>query len=214
MSGHPLDNATPLIGSLLSHPIGDRYPALDITPQRQKELTLQALVDQLSGLAERQPVLFVFEDAHWIDPTTLEVLELTSADADTMLPGLPLDDGVKAEIAEALARGLVARVLSGYDDTFPVTAPVESMVANGLGLFHLGGNVAEWLHDVYGIHPSNQQEVAPDPAGPTSGELHVIRGASWMDSTISELRLSYRDYGSKARPDVGFRIARTAGDTP
>jgi hypothetical protein len=37
----------------------------------------------------------------------------------------------------------------------------------------------------------------------------VIRGASWMDTNTTELRLSYRDYGSSARPDLGFRIARS-----
>ena len=42
------------------------------------------------------------------------------------------------------------------------------------------------------------------------GEHHVIRGAGWMDHIMSELRLSYREYGDEARPDVGFRIARYA----
>jgi predicted ATPase len=45
-----------------------------VLPQRQKELTIEALVDQLRGLARRNPVLMLFEDVHWIDPTTLEVL--------------------------------------------------------------------------------------------------------------------------------------------
>src|SRR5262249_34162679 len=51
------------------------YPSLDLTPQRQKEKTIEALVDQLLGLARRQPVLLLFEDAHWSDPTTLDVLD-------------------------------------------------------------------------------------------------------------------------------------------
>src|SRR5262245_60357486 len=59
----------PLIAALLSIPLGDRYPPLDLTPQRQKEKTIEALVDQLLGLAHRQPVLLLFEDAHWSDPT-------------------------------------------------------------------------------------------------------------------------------------------------
>jgi hypothetical protein len=65
----------PLIAALLSIPLGDRYPPLDLTPQRQKEQTLEALVDQLLGLARRQPVLLLFEDAHWSDPTSLDVLD-------------------------------------------------------------------------------------------------------------------------------------------
>jgi hypothetical protein len=46
--------------------------------------------------------------------------------------------------------------------------------------------------------------------GPADGRFHVIRGSSWMDATISELRLTYRDYSDKAGADVGFRIARYA----
>jgi class 3 adenylate cyclase/predicted ATPase len=64
----------PLFAALLSMPTADRYPPLDITPQRQKERTLEALADQLIGLAARQPVLLILEDAHWIDPTTTEFL--------------------------------------------------------------------------------------------------------------------------------------------
>ena len=65
----------PLIASLLSVPWGNRYRALEMSPQQQKELTLKALTDQLLGLAARQPVLMVFEDAHWVDPTSLQALE-------------------------------------------------------------------------------------------------------------------------------------------
>jgi len=74
----------------------------------------------------------------------------------------------------------------------------------------MGGNVAEWVHDYYTIYPAASTAVETDPLGPQDGQYHVIRGSSWMDSTISELRLTYRDYGDKARPDLGFRIARYA----
>ena len=56
---------------------GGRYPLLDLTPQRQKQLTLAALVEQLEGLAAAQPVLLAYEDVHWSDPTTQELLGLT-----------------------------------------------------------------------------------------------------------------------------------------
>jgi class 3 adenylate cyclase/predicted ATPase len=65
-----------LLAGLLGIPTGDRYPSLIMSPQRQKECTLEALTEQLAGLAARQPVLAVFEDAHWSDPTTLELLDL------------------------------------------------------------------------------------------------------------------------------------------
>jgi predicted ATPase len=66
----------PLFAALLSIPTGDRYPPLDLTPQRRKELTLRALVAQLEGLAAERPVLVVLEDAHWLDPSTAELFGL------------------------------------------------------------------------------------------------------------------------------------------
>jgi predicted ATPase len=48
-----------------------------LSPQRKKERTLEALVRRLEGLARRRPVVMVFEDAHWIDPTSRELLDLT-----------------------------------------------------------------------------------------------------------------------------------------
>jgi hypothetical protein len=47
-----------------------------------------------------------------------------------------------------------------------------------------------------------------DPLGPTEGAFHTIKGSSWTHSGITELRLSYRDFGDAARNDLGFRIAR------
>jgi class 3 adenylate cyclase/DNA-binding winged helix-turn-helix (wHTH) protein len=68
--------AAPLISSLLSVPSDGRYPPLDLTPQLQRKRTLAALVDQLAGLTTHRPVLLVWEDAHWADPTSLELLGL------------------------------------------------------------------------------------------------------------------------------------------
>jgi predicted ATPase len=70
------DQAVPLIAALLGVPTGGRYSMIDLTPQRQKELTLEALLEQLVALAVEQPVLVVHEDVHWIDPTTQELLSL------------------------------------------------------------------------------------------------------------------------------------------
>ena len=71
-----LGEAVPLIADLLSIPTGDRYPPLSLTPQKHKEKTLYALLAQVQGLAARQPVLVIYEDVHWSDPTTQESLEL------------------------------------------------------------------------------------------------------------------------------------------
>ncbi len=67
----------PLLAAMLGIDGTARYGASTLTPQQQRSRTLAALVDQLDGLARRKPVLWVFEDVHWIDPTTLELIELT-----------------------------------------------------------------------------------------------------------------------------------------
>src|SRR5207248_1854650 len=64
----------PLFAALLSIPGGDRYPVPTFTPQRLKERTLGSLLAHVKQLAAHQPVLMVFEDLHWIDPTSLELL--------------------------------------------------------------------------------------------------------------------------------------------
>ena len=73
---HNLNRALPLVAALLSIPASDRYPLPELTPQRQKELTLEALVDQLAGLSAAKPVIVTYEDTHWVDPSTLELLGL------------------------------------------------------------------------------------------------------------------------------------------
>ena len=65
----------PLFADLLSIPSGERYAPLGLTPQRQKEKTLETLVARLEQLAQSNPVLMLFEDLHWIDPTTQELLD-------------------------------------------------------------------------------------------------------------------------------------------
>jgi class 3 adenylate cyclase/predicted ATPase len=71
-----LAEVVPLFAALLSIPTGKRYPPLDLSTQRQKERLLAVLTEQLTGLAAPEPVLFIFEDAHWIDPTSFELLNL------------------------------------------------------------------------------------------------------------------------------------------
>ena len=104
---------------------------------------------------------------------------------------------------------VTGRVLGGYMDGQVVSAPVASFKANQNRLYDMGGNVAEWVHDVYSI-PSANGATEVDPLGAQSGDNYVIRGASWSHSKIAELRLSYRDYGQAGRDDVGFRLARYA----
>ncbi len=71
-----LDQALPLLAALLGISPGERYPPLNLSPQRQKQRTLEVLIEQLAGLARERPVLEAYEDVHWVDPSTLELLDL------------------------------------------------------------------------------------------------------------------------------------------
>ena len=66
-----------LFAALLSIPFGQRYAPLALSSAQQRRQTLAALLDQIEGLARQQPVLLFFEDAHWADATSLELLDLT-----------------------------------------------------------------------------------------------------------------------------------------
>lgn len=121
---------------------------------------------------------------------------------------LPVPPGA-GNFADVRAQPLVAQFLADYDDGYAATAPVGSFAPNALGFFDLGGNVAEWTHDLYTVQPASST-VAVDPAAGGAGTLRVIRGSSWRHSAVTELRLAFRDYGDGKRDDLGFRIARYA----
>jgi class 3 adenylate cyclase len=70
---------TALFAEMLSFRNDGRYPALELTPQQRREKTLRALVLQLEALSHQAPVLMIFEDTHWADPTSVEVLGLVVA---------------------------------------------------------------------------------------------------------------------------------------
>ena len=120
---------------------------------------------------------------------------------------MPPPEGA-GNFADASVRSFMGAYIGGYDDTFLGTAPVGQFAVNAHGMYDLAGNVSEWVHDHYGtqINLGTAEEV--DPQGPESGQYHTIKGSSWAHSGITELRLSYRDFGDSARNDLGFRIAR------
>jgi predicted ATPase len=73
----PLEESVPLFAPLLALPLpAQHYPPLNLSPQRQRQKTLETIVAILLELAEHQPVLFIVEDLHWTDPSTLELLNL------------------------------------------------------------------------------------------------------------------------------------------
>jgi predicted ATPase/class 3 adenylate cyclase len=83
--GLPLAEVVPLFAGLLSVPLpAERYAELTLTPQQQKQQTLDALLAWMVAEAERQPVLVAWEDLHWADPTTLELLGLVLDQAPTV----------------------------------------------------------------------------------------------------------------------------------
>ena len=73
--GRPREDVR-FIAAMLSIPYEERYGAIAMTPQKFKDETLRALVDTTEAIARRQPTVMLFEDAHWADPTTLEVMDL------------------------------------------------------------------------------------------------------------------------------------------
>ncbi|MGB5991070.1 MAG: SUMF1/EgtB/PvdO family nonheme iron enzyme [Desulfobacterales bacterium] len=106
------------------------------------------------------------------------------------------------------AKNLLPTVLEGYNDTYVTTAPPAKFKSNTLGLYDMGGNVAEWCHDFYSIYSYDTEKTYVDPTGPKNGKHHVIRGSSWKHGSINTLRLAYRSYGDDKREDVGFRVCR------
>lgn len=108
---------------------------------------------------------------------------------------------------DATAQSYLGQVMFDYNDGFFATAPVASFAPNHHGVYDMAGNVAEWVHDYYGsVGAFGSVEV--DPLGPDGGEFHTIRGSSWAHGAITEMRLSFRDFGAEPRDDVGFRVAR------
>ncbi len=135
----------------------------------------------------------------------------TQPDTDALLrfpwgPRIPPQDR-HGNYADRSAVHVVGRIIFGYNDNYIVAAPPGTFGENANGLYDIGGNVAEWMNDFY-AQPT--PDPSTDPLGPTKGDYHVIRGSSWRHGTITDLRLSFRDYGKDGRNDLGFRIARYA----
>lgn len=112
--------------------------------------------------------------------------------------------------ADRSAATQVGSILNNYDDGFAASAPSGKFPANKHGIYDLGGNMAEWVHDVYGISTGLNKTELENPMGKQSGQHYVIRGPNWTSGTMSDLRLAFRDYGNAGKRHVGFRIARNA----
>jgi predicted ATPase len=84
VSGSILTEEVPLLAALLSLPLPEHYPALTFSPQKQKEKTLQAVIAWLLAATERHALLSIWEDLHWADPSTLELVSLLIDQAPTV----------------------------------------------------------------------------------------------------------------------------------
>jgi formylglycine-generating enzyme required for sulfatase activity len=99
-----------------------------------------------------------------------------------------------------------------YRDEHEVIAPVDSYARSAAGLQGMGGNVSEWVHDVYESMPAAVE--VSDPMGPATDGPHAVRGANWRSATIPELRLAWREGGPAPSVVIGFRVARLAEESP
>jgi class 3 adenylate cyclase/tetratricopeptide (TPR) repeat protein len=147
----PVAQTVPLLAALLSLPLPpDRYAPLSLTPQQQKQQTLDALLGWLLALAAQQPVLLIVEDLHWIDPSTLEWVSLLLDQVPTTRLGLlmtarpdfPVPWGARAYFAQLtpgrFARPQVQQMVEGVTGGKRLPAEVMQQIvakADGVPLF-------------------------------------------------------------------------------
>ncbi len=148
--GLVVDEVAPLVATALSIPSGERYPVLDMSPQMQKERTVEALATSMVSAAGQMPVLFLVEDLHWADPSSLEtatrivdrlrekrILALFTFRPEFAPPWTHLDYATPltlGRMGRARARELVARVTGGK----PLPEEVETEIVaktDGVPLF-------------------------------------------------------------------------------
>lgn len=114
----------------------------------------------------------------------------------------------QGNFADKALQGQQTFIFRDYEDGFAGKAPVGSFKAERAGFFDLDGNVREWVHDYYALNVPNTEQVQMDYLGVSSGQGHVVKGASFKSGRMKELRASIRAEGSGPEDDVGFRIAR------
>ena len=98
--------------------------------------------------------------------------------------------------------------LPGYRDDYLTVAPVGKFTPNAFGLHDMAGNVSEWVNDFYLSFVDST--ATTDPLGPQQSGRHVIRGGNWKSTSVSELRLAWRDSADGPEQTIGFRMARYA----
>ncbi len=197
---------------------------LNTDPQPAVQISWTEAVLYCNWLSQRDKLPLFYKTEHGkvtgVDPTATGYRLPTEAEwewvartrADGTSQRFPWGDEFppsdrSGNYADRSAATIVGRGVFGYNDNQIVAAPVKTFPVDARGLYDIGGNVAEWVTDYYAIPTA---EAVRDPIGPASGEYRVAKGASWMSGTITDLRVTFRNYGIDGRPDLGFRIARYA----
>ncbi len=113
-----------------------------------------------------------------------------------------------ANIADESAKTAVSTYVPRYNDGYAGVAPVKSFSRELSGLFDMGGNVSEWVHDAYTLTVPKAGQIYPQQLDNSRADIRVIKGANGRSGSLTELRAAYRDGLSQPRDNVGFRIGR------
>lgn len=181
--------AARILARLLSLPAADRYGPIDLEPRQIKEATLEVLLAQLAGLARRRPVLIVFEDLHWIDPTTHELLD-TLIEQVPALPTLVICTLRPDYTSPWVGHPRVTTLSLGRFDG-PQSAEVVASISGGYGL---PAQVADQIFAKTDGVPLFLEELTK--AVLESGSLRLERGRYILDGGLDDLTLPSTLQGS------------------
>ena len=112
-----------------------------------------------------------------------------------------------ANVADISTARVFQNIFNNYSDGYITSSEVDALPQDGWGLFGMGGNVSEWVQDVYSV-PVTTETLEIDPLGPLDGSFHVYKGGNWRSGTLSELRASFRGFSESSHDYLGFRIAK------
>jgi class 3 adenylate cyclase/tetratricopeptide (TPR) repeat protein len=118
-----------LLAEMLSLPNDGRYPPMELPPQQRRQKTLEALAARLEAVSQSKPVLMIFEDVHWIDPTSLEALH-RSIDQIKALPGLLIVTFRPEFVAPWIGQSQVTSIILNRLDERDAAAIVANLAAN------------------------------------------------------------------------------------
>ena len=192
LARHRLDLAEnlPHFAALLGIPLDGRYPAPELTPDRRKELTLNAIVTLLLRMAEEHPLVFALEDLHWADPTTLELIALLVREVES------------AQVLDADAAARLCLVFTARP-AFAPTWPIESTLV--IPLSRLGREEVEAMVAA---------GMAEGVAVPRSVLDRVVQHADGVPLFVEEVTRVLLEAGMPAGPEDPLATDRLDLDIP